>query len=427
MTSLEVFEQVNAIMGGRLTRDSDIIPDPGSAEITEVVSSPEPEQTDSNGEPIRWYLSVPNGHPHPEGTVESRDAASPSSMAETRDGIGLGDHGGSIDDGTAAEQQTWISTVKKIVQFTDLRNNERVVPIEKFGPERQKRIRKQQEIDGQFNEYAMLLRKIMSVDLRLKEYRLEIQSRGLREVFKKIAKPFRELDCDASPILIRFPFRCLFFLRHDLQEAQKTDIPRATKDDIAQLLDFIESEPVLKSAVQEYEETVSKGKVKEDMAWILFRPHEMAYYKRPLGENSRHYREGCGIVENVAVSRPAGQNTTLIQVNLAVGHHTGRRFGLIRVSGALRGLTENIVEINKDNFSIIPMRFLTKNDQERIRSQMVERGQKYVRLCKADFTMLHYKGPVVVTSNAREKMLAGFGTSNDGFDTSWEVGRFPSS
>lgn len=421
MTSSESFQAFNKILGGRLS---------GRWSGTSVTpSSTSPATTDPPGDDA-----------HPSG----QDAPAP-----VEGDAGSAPPGDPVDQPTEArpvepqnaeeeeehdtehkpdEQHTWIPQVKKAVQFKDLRNNELVVAVEEFTRRHRRRVPKGgSTVEGMFKEYSVVLRKVLGSDLRLRDYRLEIQSSGLREVFKRIGKPYKELDLDKTAIIIRYPFRCLFFLRHGLQAClESPETAASTKEEIASLLEFIDNEPILKEVIQDYETTVEgvPPKFREDRAWTLYQPHELVYYRLRFAPNSRHFQEGCGIVEKVELLERPRES---LVITLLIGHHNGNRFGLVRFLGSVPAAQDSIREINIDNLPVIPMRFLSDAEQDRIKTRMLKRGKQYVTYSRSPYTMLEYVGPVAVREEETKRLLPGFDDTkdDDGFNWSFEVSNHP--
>ncbi|KAF2001485.1 hypothetical protein P154DRAFT_574832 [Amniculicola lignicola CBS 123094] len=407
MTSAEIFKEVNDVIGGRLRRAL-----PVNRDIPAVVVPT--DGGDANDGTPSTVPVLPSSSDTPLNPTQTQKITTPDDGCDLDE---FGEHG----ETKTKKPQTWIPAVKKVFQFKDLRNNERVVPIEDFRRRNpQPLVNKGDSAKGLFKEYSMVLRKILGADLRLRDYRLEIQSLGMREIFKKIGKPYKELDLDAPSIVIRYPFRCLFFLRREFKELDTTQMPPQTKEDIEHLLNFIDTEPILKETVREYEETVERGKYRENRAWTLFPPHEMVYYKGAFAENSRHVREGCGLVERVEMLE---EPLNSFVVTILVGLHDGSHFGLARLRRALSPTpsTGDIQDIKIENLPVIPMRFLPEAERDAIKKRMIERGKTYIDYCKANFTMLDYRGPVAIEQEETKKLLGKFDDSSDGLNWSWET------
>lgn len=407
MASSKSFRAFNEILGGRLS---------GRQSGNSVApSSTAPATTDPRGDdvhPVEQSVPAPIG----KGADNKRPPKTPQDQPTNA----------GPTEAKTDEQRTWIPQIKKAVQFKDLRNNELVVAVEEFTrrPRRRGGPKGERTGEGTFKEYSVVLRRILGSDLRLRDYRLEIQSSGLCEVFRTIGKPFKELDLDRPIIIIRYPFRCLFFLRHRLKQClESTETTASTKDEIAALLDFVNNEPILKEFIREYETTVESvpPKFREDRAWTLYQPHELVYYRQKFAPNSRHYQEGCGIVEKVDLLEQGPRE--ILAITMLIGHHTGNRFGLVRFFVLVPATQDSIQEISIDNLPVVPMRFLSPAEQAKIKARMLDRGKQYVTYSSSPYTMLEYVGPVAVQEAETNRLLPGFDGSkdDDGFNWSFEV------
>jgi len=412
MTSAETFKQISEVLKVGVHRS------PSVHSTTQTMASPEEDHGVHNLSPNTVsFLPASSTSSGNTGNASKSALMAKASTLDNFDINSTRENG----EAEAKKQTTWIPEVKRVVQFRDLRNNERVVPIEEFIRNRPKRDGKKGNLaEGLFKEYSMVLRKILGPDLRLRDYRLEIQSLGLRDIFRKIGKPFKELDLDAPSIIIRYPFRCLFFLRRDLKELEATPVPLETKKETKHLLEFIRTESSLAEIVKEYEEMVVKrSKFREDRAWTLFPPQEFVYFKGPFGRNSRHIRDGCGVVEKVELLEEPNYG---LRITLLVGHHDGWRFGLVRSSHILSPSAGDVQDINIENLPVIPMRFLSGEKQNEIKDRVLRRGKDYISYCKADFRMFEYQGPVAAGEEQTKKLLGNFeNSSSDGISWSWEV------
>ncbi|KAK4201840.1 hypothetical protein QBC40DRAFT_323006 [Triangularia verruculosa] len=375
-------------------------------QFNDIIGKPNPDSTEAPGiahteSSAILTVTVTGAAENGAGKVEDSARPSPashnsgSSVVQSKDNDPIASQidvqMATSDSGDRAnleeQQKSWISTVKRVVQFKDLRNNERVVPVEDFTRRRPERAKsnKAKSVDGLFKEYSMVLRRILGPDLRLKDYRLEIQSRDIT--------------------------------REQSDTSNKHTISFETQEDIKQLLDFIQNEPYLQDLVEEYDKTVARGKYREDLVWTLFRPHEMVY-KTSLTEKA--FPEFCGLIQSVKVS---GQPGDPIELTILAGHHDGRRFGLSKISQKLRPTaSESIRDINTENLPVIPMRFLSASHQAQIKARLLKRGKDYIRYSETQFSMLDYKGPVVVDKKETDKLLAAFDSSSrSGFNWSWET------
>jgi hypothetical protein len=304
---------------------------------------------------------------------------------------------------------------KRIIQFKDLRGNTQVVAMENYRKGKAKK-----EIDGKFKDSAMLLRKVLTVDGQLQDYRLEIQSHGLQDIFQAIARPFGELDLDASPIIIKPPFRSLFFLRDQFKElSQAATTAEETKKELEQLLEFIHSEDGLQDLISEYEQHVPHGKVTFDLLWTLYPPQELVYHSF---SHASFQNDAAFLIDSITVlSNNTGykQGKDGLEVTLLSGYHDGTNFGLSKRYVTVSEFygVRNISEIMP-----LPVKYMETQKWETLRQSLIDRGKRYFKLRADSYTFLNYVGPLTILEKDNARNLGLFRVE-DGMSHDWEVSR----
>lgn len=327
-----------------------------------------------------------------DGDRPNKDAAG-ANVGIRQDG---GDNGLDDDDKVA----NWIPQVKRLVEFPDLRMNTQVLPIEDFSSKRKRKTAR--ETDRRWREHAMILRRILNSKFGLVEYLLEIRSTGLREIFKKIARPYKEINLEAFPIEIPHPFSCLFHLRDQLEALQASDETSAvSRQELEHLLAFISTEPVLQTTIVPYDELVSKNRISRDLHWTLFRSHEWVYIK---GNDTGSWSGTDYDNEECVFSESVGEN--LINAGNTNNHthwlecvqtvYNGTKFGVARKYVHFGSRSKEVVDISIKNLKIMPMRFLSDQEQQEIRSRLIARGKKYCSLSIASHKFMKYDGPMAL-------------------------------
>src|SRR6266480_643375 len=138
-----------------------------------------------------------------------------------------------------APKATKPSTVKWIVEFPHptLYGKTKVLSLDDY--RRQDRL---SSSDQEFDDYPILLRHALNESGETNKYQLELQSKELKDYFASIAKPYRQINVDADPIVIARPFRPLFFLRDTMkQKAESDETSPELKQNINSVIDFINS------------------------------------------------------------------------------------------------------------------------------------------------------------------------------------------
>ena len=173
------------------------------------------------------YNSLLDGALKPKAGLEEQREGGETSAKE-------GEHGPATKHNEPSEEtKSWIPEMKRAVQFKYLCGNVQIVPLEKFS----RRKLKKPAAPGLFSNYAILQRKVLRVNCSLENFTLEIQSDGQRQLFKKIATPYSEVDLEADPIVLRPPFRYSFSLRENLEAlSNDASVEEATQKELRQIL-----------------------------------------------------------------------------------------------------------------------------------------------------------------------------------------------
>jgi len=338
------------------------------------------------------------------------------------EGIG-GANDDEVNDGELITE--WAPELTRLVQFKDLRGNTQVIHASDFT--RRKRRRKKR-VDHQWRGHALILRKVLDINFGLLDHRLELRSPGLCAIFKQIARPFQELDLETRPIIIPRPFRCLFYLREQLEECTKSNyISESDKKQIQELLEFIATEPVLQKVVTAYNDLIPRKKITLAFQWALFRPHELIYMRGAPGP-SRIATEMVGYltkIERHTHWHPVGGSQTSYTLHYVIGYHSGRSFSLTSCKFQLSSTSQEPVEINSQNLWVLPLRFLPPDEQTKIRDRLVARGKRYIELCQSRYSLLHYNGSYTVSGADYAKMLGPILGGTGSGQPEWSVSGTP--
>ncbi|KAK0707384.1 hypothetical protein B0H67DRAFT_556087 [Lasiosphaeris hirsuta] len=299
---------------------------------------------------------------------------------------------------------TWKPELKKVVQYVE-EGREVVLGFENFKPTRPARkqeVPREVPADGPFSDSAMLLKALVkhstprgpTFDLRL-----EIQSKALRDLFRLHAKHYQELNLNANPIVVDYPFRSLFFLRGRLQIlAKDVDTPKETKQELIPLLDFIEEPLGVQRHIEEYDDLVLRQhKVTFRMLWSLFPP-----YSPVLAADEGGCKLGMAyLVESISLS---GGRWDLVLLH---GHHNGSGFQIRRTTRSIPYFNGQR-DINRLQLPIVPLHLARENEQNVIYDALVERGKRYVKYCAADTSFLRYQGRATLRSSENDARLGAW-------------------
>ncbi|KAK0643277.1 P-loop containing nucleoside triphosphate hydrolase protein [Cercophora newfieldiana] len=321
----------------------------------------------------------------------------------------------SEDDADADDEvrTTWKPELKKVVQMTDEDGKHHLLGFENYKPTRPSRAQQKQDAPKKepFRDSAMLLKAVVSrngywgstIDLQL-----EIQSERLLKLFRKHARRHRELSLDSSPLVIEYPFRCLFFLRSTFQsiyEDQKT--PSDTKKELLPLLHFIEEPLGVQKHIEVYDELVLKQhQITFRMMWSIFPPYTPVVVADPDEPDAA----GAGyLLESIDLSHDR-EGHTKWELALLHGHHSGESFQVRKTTRSIKYFNGK-KDISLRQLPILPLHLLEEGQRNAIRDRLIARGKKYVQYCKADTSFLHYTGPVNLQTEDTSSRLGAWGST----------------
>jgi hypothetical protein len=321
------------------------------------------------------------------------------------------DDGGPDADGSDAPKPSWKAEVKMVMQLTDHEGKSYLVAFDGYKPTRPVQSRKEQPKKEPYKDSAILLKAVLkqndfwgsTVDLQL-----EIQSENLRNLFKAHAKRYRELSLDADPIVIEYPFQCLFFLRERFQELSEDPVvPLQTRKELAQLLGFVEGPLGVQKFIEVYDSLVrQKRQITFRMLWSIFPPYSPVVIADPHEEDD----VGSGyLLESIQLKDEAQKNPRW-ELRLLYGHHNGTAFGIRKITREI-SLFSGKKDISLRQLSIIPLHLVEEKQRKEMRDALIGRGKKYVKYCQADTTFLHYKGHATLTSSENNARLGDWGSS----------------
>ncbi|CAK7242800.1 MAG: hypothetical protein STHCBS139747_004302 [Sporothrix thermara] len=318
--------------------------------------------------------------------------------------------------GLKGKGDDFIPDLKKVVQFSDGEGKKRVIGLEtyKFKTYRSRYTQVLAEAEEKpFRDYAILLKAEVNDNPQggiMADFTLEIQSDGLKSIFRNIARRYRELTLDTGdePIVIEYPFRCLFFLRTRLRELQQDPATAAsTRRELANLVDFIHAPIGHDKIIETYNSLVPHGKITFPMVWTLYPPYEPVISVQPglpLEESS------CYLVESVEFSQSESGPSWDIQA--LFGYHDGTRFYLKSETMVIPWF-DGVRDIHHDHqLLLLPLNLIEEARRNEIRAALIRRGRLYVDYCTRDFSFMHYTGSVDLVHRDSEKQLKAFGAKN---------------
>ena len=312
----------------------------------------------------------------------------------------------------------WKPELKKVVLVVDENGTECIIDSENFVPtERPQKPETTTEAQQEppenrpFGDSAMLLKATIKqnghgdpVDVHVG---LEIQSARLRKLFQLHARHYTELYLMANPIVVEFPFRCLFFLRHKFQELiAEAETPDDTREELKILIGFIEDNPWIRQHIEYFDKVVQKrNQVTFKMLWLIFPPGTLVVVADSEEERSTG---GSGyLVESIVADSSDGDIWVL---NLLQGYHSGGSFSIRRTRRTIHHFYGR-KKISFPDLKVVPLPLIPKAEREELRQRLIERGKRYVDYCAADMTALQYRGRVALQESENVARLGAWGST----------------
>jgi hypothetical protein len=324
------------------------------------------------------------------------------------------------EDDKSTSEPTWKPELKRLVELTDEHGEHEVVALENFKPldsmlaQGQGQKEKESEPGNRlYSDSAILLRAHVrrspargGAVLSSVGWQLEIQSENLRRLFKTHAWRHKELNLDASPIIVEYPFTCLFFLRDKLRQLSQDDTtPLETRDELRPLLRFMEEPLGSQRHIEEYDDLVLKQhQINFPLLWSIFPPYSPVVMGDPA---DKLVMTSGYLLESITLERSWNSLHPFWNLSLLHGHHDGAEFSICRTTRRIPFFSGN-KDISLHDLPVIPLHLIEERERQKVWDTLVERGKKYVRYCEADTSFLHYKGRVTLQRSDADARLGAW-------------------
>ncbi|KAI0905481.1 P-loop containing nucleoside triphosphate hydrolase protein, partial [Ustulina deusta] len=213
----------------------------------------------------------------------------------------------------------------------------------------------------------------------------------------------------STPIVLSGPFFELFFKREAISDYVKDDTrPESIRQEVRLLHDFMQKDKNIQDIIKEYNTTVLKGNINVNNLWTVFPPNELLFL-------NGKYSQECWLCRDIQYQDRL-YSWEIQGIRLG---YDGRRIGLaktvhmISFKQTLWGTMELL------QLPLVPFRYLQKQDQERIRAQLIGRGLFFREVMAKDlqgFACKEYTGPswkslaidVPPTTEINERVVADY-------------------
>lgn len=276
--------------------------------------------------------------------------------------------------------------VKKLIQIARDKYGDEydVIPAEKY-----QRRYKSEDPDKKFRGYAVVQRLVINFQGKLKDTRVEIQSRKLCALVKEIVPHLGgQVNLDTVPIGFKPPFHALFFLLGPLERhLASTNVDQILKEEAELLITFIKSPAGLHSIIKAYSEQVELHKVSFGLLWSLFPPGRVVYSHSGV-------TDGCSVVISTEYQDfESSGGASGFKLKVVQGYHNGDHYGLVRKSLRIPAFS-GLVPISPEDLSVVPLDAVRPEArQSRIRNRLVSRGKEFCELQEATMSHRSYEGP----------------------------------
>jgi hypothetical protein len=220
---------------------------------------------------------------------------------------------------------------------------------------------------GKFDNYAMVLRRCVDHEDKEIETTLEIQSPIIQSALKLALSDYGYLNLESRPIKIKKPYDALFHYRHELRayanNEARTD---EEKQHMEVLTKFMHTN--LAASEREFDQLAPNHMITFPLLWALFRAEDIIIERADL------YQQAYRVISCQA--KEINQRK-FFQIEYWSWDFNGTKYGpclgkieIDEFPGA-RKITE---------LDVYPFRMISKERQDQLRSQFVERGHKWKSL-----------------------------------------------
>lgn len=217
---------------------------------------------------------------------------------------------------------------------------------------------------GKFDDYALILRRCVDHEDKELETTLEIHSPIIQTALKVALVDYGYLNLEARPIKIKKPYDALFHYRHELRayvcEESRT---QEEKLELELLIEFMRTN--LAATEREYDQLAPNGMITFPLLWALFRAEDIIIEQTDL------YQQAYRVI---SCQSKTINDHTFFEINHWSWAYNGTKFGptldvfnIDEFAGA-RCITE---------LEVYPLRMVSKEHQEKLRLQFVERGHQW--------------------------------------------------
>ncbi|KAI9862802.1 MAG: hypothetical protein M1824_000932 [Vezdaea acicularis] len=223
-------------------------------------------------------------------------------------------------------------------------------------------------------DFALVSTRVYGVDGVYQSTNLEIKSRLIKKVLRKVIKYYPGQPVDTAQLTLSDPPKPLFHYRQELEDYRHQKADEETKKHLDLLFKFVDS--LLKTQVERFKDLAKRGLTSFGVVWMLFKPGDLVFTEKD-GQPCAYMIQKCE-----SVSTFFGKYW---QLTCAATNYNGTRIGRATETLTVRSFegTRDITSLN-----VFPLKYHPKEAQ--IKHQLLERGKRFVAMQGTHY--MSYKG-----------------------------------
>ena len=224
-----------------------------------------------------------------------------------------------------------------------------------------------------FEQYAIVTKRVLDEDGKLKKTMVTINSPQLLKALKEIVQffPSESLDFDTQ-VSYDSPYDLLHHHRNELLEhKQKTD-DETTREHIDLLLLFLASEASDKGRVAQ--KLIASGLIAFENTWMVYKPGDLIY-SSSYGQDRLYILNQTGYHKDNCAGK-------YFQLSCSFSGCDGDKSGISQTTLRIYEQQEFVGKTPSKitSLSVFPLKFLDSEDQASIKEKLVARGERYLQI-----------------------------------------------
>jgi hypothetical protein len=242
-----------------------------------------------------------------------------------------------------------------------------------------------------FEQYAIVTKRVLDEDGKLKKTMVTINSPQLLKTLKEIVQffPSESLDFDTQ-VSYDSPYDLLHHHRTELLKHKKASDDDTTRDHIDLLLLFLASEASDKGRIAE--KLIASELINFENTWMVYKPGDLIYASS-YGQDRLYILNQTGYHKDNCAGKYFQLSCSFSGCD---GDKSGTAQTILRIYEQQEFIGKTPSKIT--SLSAFPLKFLDAEEQVRIKERLVARGERYMRIkgiqtCEYNGLSLYLKRP----------------------------------